>query len=215
MRPVARGPHARHGHIPPAEHVRRRADFEQVYEGGAKVRWTLHDAVCGAQQRRDGATGRRRDTPLGGAVVRNRAKRLTRELFRHQKPAASLDVIVVPRREFLDAPYPVSKREFRCTSLSDPHVHRRGASGTPACPHGAALAAIRAYKVLLSPLFTGSCRFVPSCADYTSEAIARFGAARGIWLGTRRLGRCHPFGGHGLDPVPDQMVASQVTTATD
>jgi len=69
-------------------------------------------------------------------------------------------------------------------------------------PARAALAAIRAYKVLLSPLFTGSCRFVPSCADYTAEAIARFGAARGIWLGARRLGRCHPFGGHGFDPVP-------------
>jgi hypothetical protein len=56
--------------------------------------------------------------------------------------------------------------------------------------------------VLLSPWFAGSCRFVPSCADYTSEAIARYGAARGVWLGARRLGRCHPLGGHGLDPVP-------------
>jgi putative membrane protein insertion efficiency factor len=69
-------------------------------------------------------------------------------------------------------------------------------------PARAALAAIRAYKVLLSPWFAGSCRFVPSCADYTAEAIACYGAARGIWLGARRLGRCHPFGGHGFDPVP-------------
>ena len=64
------------------------------------------------------------------------------------------------------------------------------------------LATIRLYKVLLSPLFAGSCRFVPSCADYTSEAIDRFGLVRGSWLGARRLCRCHPFGGHGLDPVP-------------
>lgn len=65
-----------------------------------------------------------------------------------------------------------------------------------------ALAVIRAYKYLLSPLFAGSCRFVPSCADYTSEAIVRLGIVRGCWLGGRRLCRCHPFGGHGFDPVP-------------
>ena len=49
---------------------------------------------------------------IGGAVIRNRAKRLTRELFRHHKPAASLDIVVVPRREFLDAPFPTLEREF-------------------------------------------------------------------------------------------------------
>ena len=65
-----------------------------------------------------------------------------------------------------------------------------------------ALAWLRAYKVLISPLLTGSCRFYPSCADYMSEAIKVHGAAKGIWLGTRRLVRCHPFGSHGVDPVP-------------
>jgi putative membrane protein insertion efficiency factor len=64
------------------------------------------------------------------------------------------------------------------------------------------LGLLRAYKILLSPLFTGSCRFQPSCADYMAEAVRRHGAARGVWLGARRLARCHPFGGHGLDPVP-------------
>jgi putative membrane protein insertion efficiency factor len=73
----------------------------------------------------------------------------------------------------------------------------------PASPAArGALALIRAYKYLISPWFTGSCRFVPSCADYTAEAIASHGFARGSWLGMRRLGRCHPFGGHGYDPVP-------------
>src|SRR4051812_3516567 len=65
-----------------------------------------------------------------------------------------------------------------------------------------ALALLRTYKVLISPLFAGSCRYHPSCADYMSEAVRMHGAVRGIWLGLRRLGRCHPFGGHGLDPVP-------------
>jgi putative membrane protein insertion efficiency factor len=66
----------------------------------------------------------------------------------------------------------------------------------------AALALLRAYKLILSPLFTGSCRFMPSCSDYMAEAIRTHGPWRGIWLGARRLARCRPFGGHGLDPVP-------------
>jgi putative membrane protein insertion efficiency factor len=65
-----------------------------------------------------------------------------------------------------------------------------------------ALACIRAYKIVLSPLFAGSCRYTPGCADYMSESISRFGFFRGGWLGTKRLCRCHPFGGHGFDPVP-------------
>src|SRR6478752_3966629 len=65
-----------------------------------------------------------------------------------------------------------------------------------------ALAVLRVYKIILSPLFAGSCRYVPGCADYMTEAIARHGVLRGGWLGTKRLCRCHPFGGHGHDPVP-------------
>jgi putative membrane protein insertion efficiency factor len=67
---------------------------------------------------------------------------------------------------------------------------------------GVVLTALKAYKVLLSPLFTGSCRFYPSCSDYMAEAVTLHGPWRGIWLGCRRLARCHPLGGHGVDPVP-------------
>jgi putative membrane protein insertion efficiency factor len=64
------------------------------------------------------------------------------------------------------------------------------------------LRALRVYKVLLSPLFAGSCRYLPSCSDYTAEAIARHGAIVGVGLGLRRLSRCHPLGRSGYDPVP-------------
>ena len=61
---------------------------------------------------------------------------------------------------------------------------------------------LTSYNVLISPLFTGCCRYYPSCADYTREAVEVHGAVRGLWLGTRRLFRCHPLGSHGVDPVP-------------
>jgi uncharacterized protein len=65
-----------------------------------------------------------------------------------------------------------------------------------------ALALIRGYKVLFSQLFAGSCRFLPSCSEYAAEAIRIHGVMRGTALATIRLGKCHPLGGAGLDPVP-------------
>jgi putative membrane protein insertion efficiency factor len=77
-----------------------------------------------------------------------------------------------------------------------------------------ALALLRLYKVLISPLFTGSCRYLPSCADYTAEAVERHGVTAGIWLGSGRLCRCHPWGGSGLDPVPHEHPWSAVRRPT-
>src|SRR5262245_41510406 len=65
-----------------------------------------------------------------------------------------------------------------------------------------ALAAIRAYQVLIRPLLTGSCRYLPTCSEYAAEAIVTYGALRGSWMGLKRVLRCHPFGGAGLDLVP-------------
>ncbi|BCS36125.1 putative membrane protein insertion efficiency factor [Luteitalea sp. TBR-22] len=64
------------------------------------------------------------------------------------------------------------------------------------------MALVRGYQVMLSPLFAGSCRFEPSCSRYAMTALEQHGLARGSWLALRRLARCHPFGGSGLDPVP-------------
>jgi putative membrane protein insertion efficiency factor len=65
-----------------------------------------------------------------------------------------------------------------------------------------ALGAIRGYQLLLRPLLTGSCRYLPTCSEYATEAIATYGALRGGWMSLKRVLRCHPFGGAGLDPVP-------------
>jgi uncharacterized protein len=66
----------------------------------------------------------------------------------------------------------------------------------------ALLLALRAYKLCVSPFFAGSCRFLPSCADYMAEAVERHGAWRGAVLGLARLARCHPLCRPGFDPVP-------------
>ena len=78
------------------------------------------------------------------------------------------------------------------------------AATTAARGHGqrAILALIRAYQLAFAPMYSGSCRFVPSCSAYAAEAVERHGAIRGTVLAVRRLMRCHPFGSHGLDPVP-------------
>lgn len=72
----------------------------------------------------------------------------------------------------------------------------------PGVAGAAVLALLRTYKILISPLFAGCCRYQPSCSDYMSEAVRAHGACVGICLGLRRLVRCHPFGGFGIDPVP-------------
>jgi uncharacterized protein len=62
---------------------------------------------------------------------------------------------------------------------------------------------IRGYQLLLSPLLGRHCRFLPTCSAYTYEAVQRFGAGRGAYLGLRRLLKCHPFHAGGHDPVPE------------
>ena len=61
---------------------------------------------------------------------------------------------------------------------------------------------IRLYQLTLSQLFARSCRYYPSCSQYTYEAVTRYGWARGSWMGIKRIGRCHPFARGGYDPVP-------------
>lgn len=64
------------------------------------------------------------------------------------------------------------------------------------------IAFIRMYQYAIRPFLMGNCRFVPSCSEFGIEAVRRYGAWRGGWMCLRRIGRCHPFGGSGYDPVP-------------
>jgi len=64
------------------------------------------------------------------------------------------------------------------------------------------LSLLRGYKRFISPLLPPMCRFEPTCSVYMMDAVAKYGSLRGIWLGIRRLGRCHPFNPGGWDPVP-------------
>jgi len=65
------------------------------------------------------------------------------------------------------------------------------------------LAGVRGYQIFLGPFFGGGCKFEPSCSHYTYEAIERFGARRGAWLGLKRFLRCRPFSAGGYDPVQE------------
>jgi putative membrane protein insertion efficiency factor len=62
--------------------------------------------------------------------------------------------------------------------------------------------ALRTYKLTLSPLIGSRCRFLPTCSDYTAQALIEHGPVHGMFLGIRRVCRCNPLGGSGYDPVP-------------
>ena len=74
---------------------------------------------------------------------------------------------------------------------------------------------IRFYQLAISPWTPSACRYTPTCSQYALEAVRRHGAGRGGWLALRRIGRCHPWGGHGYDPVLGDGSAPTLESRTE
>ena len=112
----------------PAEHVRKRADFELIYKTGFKRSGRLMTMFTREREAGPARLGIAATRKMGAAVERNRAKRLVRELFRHNKPVAAIDVVVVPRREILAAPYDHIETEYRSLLARTPSTPSRSAA---------------------------------------------------------------------------------------
>ena len=68
---------------------------------------------------------------------------------------------------------------------------------------------IQCYKFLISPIFGNSCRFLPTCSDYSIEALKTFGIFKGLFLSLKRILSCHPWGSCGLDPLKKKKIVKK------
>jgi len=70
-------------------------------------------------------------------------------------------------------------------------------------PRNLCVVVLRVYRAVISPLYGDVCRYYPSCSHYTMQAIQHHGVVKGVWLGTRRIARCHPWAEGGIDDIPE------------
>lgn len=68
---------------------------------------------------------------------------------------------------------------------------------------------VRFYQIAISPWIGSSCRYSPTCSQYMIEAVNEWGSLKGFWLGIKRIGRCHPWGGEGFDPIPKKNIEQE------
>jgi putative membrane protein insertion efficiency factor len=101
------------------------------------------------------------------------------------------------RRQLMDRAQPeTGKLHAPAASLI-----RKVADASCALSRNSVIAALRIYKRWISPMLPSACRYHPTCSEYMIEAVAKHGVLRGLWMGLKRLGRCHPFHEGGFDPV--------------
>ena len=89
----------------------------------------------------------------------------------------------------------------------------RSLSGLGLLPRNICVAILVAYRAVISPLYGDVCRYYPSCSSYTLQAIQQHGVVRGIWLGARRIIRCHPWAAGGVDDIPEPHARLATTRA--
>ena len=68
---------------------------------------------------------------------------------------------------------------------------------------------IRGYQLVISPLLGSNCRFMPTCSEYAMDSLRSHGLIKGSYLTIKRIGKCHPWGGHGYDPIPTKKVENK------
>ena len=132
---------------------------------------------------------------IGGAVVRNRMKRRFRALAREIVPGkgiAGADHVMIGRANGIERDFGLLRTELeRALDRLAPSMIAR-----------LMILIARGWQLGPSRVLPPSCRYQPSCSAYAITAIERYGAARGGWMALKRIGRCHPWGGQGHDPVP-------------
>tara|TARA_B100000674_G_C37249946_1_gene649674 strand:+ start:82 stop:324 length:243 start_codon:yes stop_codon:yes gene_type:complete len=67
------------------------------------------------------------------------------------------------------------------------------------------IALVKIYQLIISPIIGQNCRYLPTCSEYTIDCLKKFGLIKGLFLSFKRISKCHPWGNHGYDPVPNQF----------
>ena len=190
----------------------RSSDFQRIYRQGSSTAsrfLVLYSFRRPAEVSADGPRlGLSVSKKMGGAVVRNRVKRLLREAFgsAREQLAEDHDFVLIARPPLLELIARESEGEKGLVERGRPRPSgpRRLSARRPggAVVSKLLVLLIRAYQFALSPMLGQRCKYYPSCSNYAIEALRVHGAVRGAGLAAWRLLRCNPFSNGGVDPVP-------------